>query len=160
MFSEARSIKSWPLKLAQKFKAVCWPKEKAHLWPLGCPVRFHLDGFCVFILAPSLFGSLKLSSPDEYHLLQCPEHPHIRTRFVCSILLSPLIFRATSNACPPGRKPSLTQTNDLCHCDTPSTLSSRPTVHATYRLTLSVNLGTFLSMSELFLIRLYRSGKL
>lgn len=30
MFSEVRSIKSWLLKLAQKFKAVCWP-NKAHL---------------------------------------------------------------------------------------------------------------------------------
>lgn len=164
MFSEARSIKIWLLKLAQKFKAVCWP-NKAHLWPLGCPVCFHLDGFCVSTLAPSLFETLKLSSSDEYHLLQCPEHPHICTHFVCSILLSPLIsrfycvVRATSNACPAGRKPSLDRQTTSVIVTLQSTLSSRPTVHATYRLTLSVNLGTFLTMSELFFIRLYRSSK-
>lgn len=98
--------------------------------------------FCVSTLAPSLFETLKLSSSDEYHLLQCPEHPHIRTRFVCSILLSPLIFRfycvvrATSNACPPGRKPSLDRQTTSVIVTLQSTLSSRPTVHATYRLTL------------------------
>lgn len=105
--------------------------------------------FCLYALSPSFFGTLKAPSSDQYHFYQDGKPlvswnaPNTHTSapalsrppFLLSYLQISLF--SEPSRMPLSQKVSR-QTNVLCPCNTPSTVSSLLMMHMVYSLTLRI----------------------